>query len=376
MSSDFGTKLLDLIRESPLREWTESISQEQVLFKNLSVIKFLPANPDTIRGYHPRIYSQDSGMTVILDEACFMEQGDEVRKAVEYALITTSPEKGKLYIVSSPSTVGSWVYQYVQKSQHKESGIAVIHCASHANPTIPKEELERLKQTKNELEYRAEVLAEWTDSAYGLFSGILESNIQPIDPASFGEAMVAMGVDLALSFSPAHDRNAIAILARMDTEWDEPLFTLLDLKILEQASDHEIRATIKDLQKTYPIATAAIEQYQGKALAEFCQTQGIETTLVAPTSGLQQTIFHELHRLLKQGRLRLASHLPELFFQEMKAFEYRREPNGLISFGHPASAKCHDDTVYATVWALYAATLFHPPKRQPAIPPLIRFIDP
>ena len=58
-------------------------------------------------------------MTVILDEACFMEQGEEIRKSVEYALITTSKEKGSIWIVSSPSSMASWVYAYVRGMRGK-----------------------------------------------------------------------------------------------------------------------------------------------------------------------------------------------------------------------------------------------------------------
>ncbi|MBN2328864.1 MAG: hypothetical protein JXR73_17120, partial [Candidatus Omnitrophica bacterium] len=51
---------------------------------------------------------------------------------------------------------------------------------------------------------------------------------------------------------------------------------------------------------------------------------------------------------------------------ELKAFEYRRGPDGHISFGHPHGG--HDDTVYALAWAIYAAQL-KLPRDPPFDPP-------
>ncbi|MGC9327706.1 MAG: terminase large subunit domain-containing protein, partial [Candidatus Hinthialibacter sp.] len=331
MSSDFGAKIADLIRESPAYEFVASISNEQIVFKNRSAVKLLPANPDTIRGYHPKTHQQNAGATVILDEACFMEQGDEIRKAVEYALITTSNEQGRLYIVTSPSSTGSWVYDYVQKAGQDGGDIELIQCPSAANPNIPAEEIERLRRSKNELEFRAEVLGEWVDGAFGLYRGFIEKCIvksggAPIPP----HAAYALGADLALSYSANSDRNALAVIARWtdeDDELRESRYRLVQLQILEHASDRELRRAVRDLAQQYPLEYAAIEQYQGKGLSEYCQSLGVETQLTAAGPGQQQMIFHELHRLLRNNLLQLPGDLPEIFFDELKAFEYHRGPD-------------------------------------------------
>ena len=410
MSSDFGIKILDLLRDTPIHRWVASISNTQVAFHNGSVINLLPANPDTIRGYHPKSPQDCPGITVILDEACFMDQGDDIRKAVEYALITTDKNQGRLYIVSSPSTTGSWVYAYTRKADEPGADTLVIQCPSTANPAISPEEIERLRKTKNELEFRAEVLGEWVDGAYGLFTGCIESNILLADPPEPpADAHYALGADLALSYSPTHDRNALAVVARWfpdnpdnhenglivsthqskthrsdspgrtsSTHQNEPLeiepeprYRLMEMCILDHASDRELRTTLRRLVERYGIEQAAVEQYQGKGLSEYGQTLGLESQLIAPTPGTQQTIFHELHRLLRQNLLELPSTLPELFFEELQTFEYKREANGRISFGHPPGL--HDDTVYALAWAIHAAQaeLYRP---EPVyIPPIIQF---
>ncbi len=376
MSSDFGRKLLDLVRESECLSWVKSISNEEVQCKNGSLIKLLPANPDTIRGYHPRHTGPSAGMTVILDEACFMEQGSEIRKAVEYALITTSNDCGQIYIVSSPSTTGSWVYDYVQQAQHHPEDFTVIQTGSAANPTISAEELERLKKTKNEMEYRAEVLGEWVDGAYGLFSGMIDPNLIPASEPIPDYAEFALGADLALSYSPTHDRNALAVIAYWpdDEEEEEMRYRLVDLSIHEGASDREIRQQANQFIEEYNIRTAAVEQFQGKALSEYCQSLGVDTFLVSPTSALQQSIFHEMHRLLKQKFFQFPENLPPLFFNEMKSFEYRREANGHISFGHTPSSDQHDDTVYAAAWALYASLQQISTPKHSIPPPIISFL--
>mgnify|MGYP003745785593 CR=1 FL=1 len=371
MSTHFGNQVLTLVRQSPLHDSVASLSHEQVVFKNGSEIKLLPANPGTIRGYHPKTTHGGGAMTIILDEACFMEQGDEIRKAVEYALITTPPDLGQLCIVSSPTSTASWVYEYVQRANQGDPDVGLIQCPSRANPRITEEELERLRAAKNPLEYRAEVLGEWVDGAYGLFAGLLESNRIGPDAEPLPEDHLAhLGADLALSFSPDHDRNALAVTASWPGPDGDLRFRVLDLVTLGHASGEELRRAVQDLCEKYGVQTAAIEQYQGKALAEYCQSLGIETQLAAPTPGNQQMIFHELHRLLREKRLQLPDALPDLFWEEMNAFEYRREADGRVSFGHPPRA--HDDTVYALAWSLFAAIHIPPPK--PSAKPLILFV--
>ncbi|MCP4624231.1 MAG: hypothetical protein GY850_11945, partial [bacterium] len=356
MSSDFGARIIELIRESPVNQWIKSISNEQVVFKNGSTIKLLPANPDTIRGYHPKTNGKNSGISVFLDEACFMEQGDAVRKAVEYAMITSANQKGRLYIVSSPSSTGSWVYDYVVLARKNDRHTALIECPGNANPNITDEEVERLRQSKNELEFRAEVLGEWVDGAYGMFTGLIEPNIIPVSQNIIPpEAVCALGVDLALSYDQTHDRNALAVVARWWPDEDpdsEARFRLVDMKILERASDKELRRTVSKLIEKYGIVSAGVENYQGKGLAEYCESLKINTELINPTTSAQRTAFHELHRLLRQQLLELPENLPQIFFEELKSFEYRRKPDGKITFGHTTGK--HDDSIYALAWSIYA----------------------
>jgi terminase large subunit-like protein len=375
MSSDFGARIIELIRESSVNRWIKSISNEQVAFKNGSTIKLLPANPDTIRGYHPKTNGKNSGISVFLDEACFMEQGNSVRKAVEYAMITSSSKKGKLYIVSSPSSTGSWVYDYVSQARKNDKHTALIECPSNANPTITDEEVERLRQSKNGLEFRAEVLGEWVDGAYGMFTGLIEPNIIPAYQDKIPkEASCSLGVDLALSYDQTHDRNALAVVARWWPDEDidsEAKFRLVDMKILERASDREIRRTASRLIEKYGIDYAGVENYQGKGIAEYCESLKLSTELISPTASAQKTAFHELHRLLRQELLELPDNLPKIFFEELKTFEYRRKPNGQTTFGHPSGK--HDDTIYALAWAIYAIQFG--PEKTPIYdaPPLIMF---
>jgi terminase large subunit-like protein len=375
MSSDFGARIIELIRESSVNRWIKSISNEQVAFKNGSTIKLLPANPDTIRGYHPKTNGKNSGISVFLDEACFMEQGNSVRKAVEYAMITSSSKKGKLYIVSSPSSTGSWVYDYVSLARKNDKHTALIECPSNANPTITDEEVERLRQSKNGLEFRAEVLGEWVDGAYGMFTGLIEPNIIPAYQDKIPkEASCSLGVDLALSYDQTHDRNALAVVARWWPDEDidsEAKFRLVDMKILERASDREIRRTASRLIEKYGIDYAGVENYQGKGIAEYCESLKLSTELISPTASAQKTAFHELHRLLRQELLELPDNLPKIFFEELKTFEYRRKPNGQTTFGHPSGK--HDDTIYALAWAIYAIQFG--PEKTPIYdaPPLIMF---
>lgn len=355
MSADFGSRLLDLLRDSPtLSPLIASVRADCIALTNGSEIRLLPASPDTIRGFHPRRRGRERGVTLVLDEACFMPNGDEVRKAVEYVLITA--RQGRLFIVSSPTSVESWVHGFARQANEADSEVAVFHCGSAANPLIPPEEIERLRNAKNDLEFRAEVLGEWVEGAYGLFSGMIEPRpLDALEPLSPG-TVYGLGVDLALSFSPNHDRNALAVAAMSPpaNPGDEPIYRLIDARILHCASDRELRDTIDRLKRLYPITRAVVEQYQGKALAEYCESLGVETELLAPTAAAQRVAFHRMHQLLREKRLRLPNSLPEDFFTEMRAFQYRRGADGGISFGSPSTTGSHDDSVYAAAWAIRA----------------------
>ncbi|MBZ0254478.1 phage terminase large subunit, partial [bacterium] len=318
MSSEFGSRLIFHICNLALHPLAGAMSSKEIEFKNGSSIKLLPPNPQTIRGYHPK-KGGEGGVTIILDEACFMENGEEVRKAVEYALITTSKKNGKLYIVSSPSSASSWVYGYVQNAKDPKSDIEVIQCGSSANPLISKEELERLRQNKNEIEFRAEVLGEWIEGASGLFKGLIEPNRQPRFKLPNG-AVYALGADLALSYSANHDRSVLAVVAQYQPEPDaEPQYCVAHIEAFQKVTDRLLREAVERLKKDYNLELAAVEQYQGKSLAEYCEMINLACELVAPTVQRQQMIFNSMHALLKQKRLALPNDLEPTFFDELKA---------------------------------------------------------
>ncbi len=353
MSSEFGSRVVFLLANSPINQLVVSMSSRAIQLNNGSSIKFLPASPDTLRGYHPK-KGGAGGVTIILDEACFMNNGEEVRKAVEYALITTSHEHGKLYIVSSPSSASSWVYGYVQSATDPRADIEVIQCPSSANPLISPDEIERLRQNKNEIEFRAEVLGEWVEGASGLFKGLIEPNI--IKRFTLPESAVfALGADLALSFSPNHDRSVLAVVAQYTNKNSaEPRYCVVDLEIMTTGSDLGLRAAAARLIDKYKIEIAGVEHYQGNSLAEHCSSLNVAVDLIAPTFQRQQMAFHTMHSLLKHKRLALPKKLDPILFDELKAFEYRRGPNGGAQFGHPTAGGMHDDAVYAVAWALDA----------------------
>jgi hypothetical protein len=191
------------------------------------------------------------------------------------------------------------------------------------------------------------------------------------------EAFTSLGADLAISYNATQDRNVLAVAAKwFDEKEDQYRYRIVKIVILPHASDKEIRENTDQLAEEFDITTATVEQYQGKALAEHCQENGIETNLIAATSNQQRMIFHEVHRLLRQNLLELPKTLPEDFFHELNNFEYRMEKNGNISFGHPSSKNQHDDTVYAAAWAIHALAFnFDEQKHQPKpqAPFLIQF---
>lgn len=373
MSSEFGSRIIHLIGEcAPIKRMAQAMSSREIRFGNGSAIKCLPPNPSTIRGYHPK-RGGAGGVSVVLDEACFMERGGEVLTAVEYALITVPRDHGRLLIVSSPSAATSWVHALVKRAEAPDSDIESIHCASAANPLISTETIEALRREKNEHEFRAEVMGEWVEGGCGLFARYIDA-CRVTDDQLPGDAVFALGADLALSYSPNHDRSVLAVAARWQAPGEaEPRYRLVEIAALEAVSDADIRRAAEGLIDRWGVDDAVIEQYQGKSLAEHCQSMGLAVELAAPTATRQRGLFHRMVGLMRDGRLELADDLPSLFFDELAAFEYRRSASGGEQFGHPLSGCVHDDTVYAAAWALEA--LFSEDEREtPAPRPQIAFM--
>jgi hypothetical protein len=378
MSSDFGKRIHDLIESSHIRNGVQSASASRIILQNGSSIALLPAKPETIRGYHPRKgKAGQGGLSIILDEACFMEQGEEIRTAVEYALITTAKGDGQMVIASSPSSVHSWVYPLFLEGQKQGEDIISFQWPSTVNPEITSEEVERLRQSRTDLEFRAEVLAEWVEGSHALFSGLVDGAVAPGQARQLLDGEIpALGADLALSYDDQHDASALVVLARRETPTDtgtgsnlpwpyvEPQqgkaetpvrYRVIDLVRLTRATTEAVIQAAQDLVRRYGIARAAVEQYQGKALHEHLVGQGVDTELIAPTTATQEIIFNDLHNLFRRKLIEIPSDLSAILIEELKAFEYRRGPTGRFSFGHPVgSTTVHDDTVYALAWALHA----------------------
>lgn len=378
MSSDFGKRINDLIESSKIKNMVKSASASRIELEDGSCIVLLPAKPETIRGYHPRTAKGgQGGLSIILDEACFMEQGEEIRAAVEYALITTAIGDGQMVIASSPSSVHSWVYPLFLEGQKQREDIISFQWPSTVNPEISAEEVERLRQSRTDLEFRAEVLAEWVEGSHGLFTGLVDRAVVPSQGRELLDGEIAtLGVDLALSYDDRHDASAFVVLARRESPaasgtsddllWPyvhpqqangQPLvrYRVIELVRLTRATTDTVIEAAQNLVRQYGITRAAVEQYQGKALNDYLVGQGVETELIAPTAANQEITFNDLYNLFRQKLIEIPSDLSPILIDELKAFEYRRGPTGRFSFGHPVgSTTMHDDTVYALAWALHA----------------------
>ena len=215
-----------------------------------------------------------------------MEQGEAIRSAVEYALITTAKGNGRMIIASSPSSVHSWVYPLFQDGQQGREDIISFQWPSTVNPEISEEEVERLRQSRTDMEFRAEVMAEWVEGSQNLFVGLIDKAIISAQGGIIyeGEA-VSLGADLALSYDEQHDASVLVVLARsqwrQDTDDNQPLpwpyvtaetsdsrqpprYRVVDLARLTKATTEEIAAAAERFVQQYGIGRATVEQYQGK----------------------------------------------------------------------------------------------------------------
>ena len=112
-----------------------------------------------------------------------------------------------------------------------------------------------------------------------------------------------------------------------------------------------IKKHIREANERYRLNNFVIEDYMAVDLEPWCIEQNIPCELISAHSTRQNAMFPELHRLVKEHRLKYPANGDKLA-GELASFTYSALKGGKYSFG--AQGAHHDDRVYSLGWAIYA----------------------
>jgi hypothetical protein len=299
-------------------------------FINGSTIQFLSTdNYNTIRGF--------SFNYVVLDEAAFIKE-----EAVNEAVFPTLSALGKKCLIISTPKSKNWFYNYYLKGIDQNTDYISFRAISTDNPYIDKDFIYEQRKSLPENIFRQEYEAEFTEAGNDVFTGVeFVCNINEWDVPSRNKRYY-FGTDVGLT----HDYSVLTII-------DEHGRVAKIIRI-NGLSYEEIGRTFTTELKRYPLVSGYVETNGvGRALYELIKkeirsTQEFVTTNESKTQGIRNLIYK-----IQQAELELPSEklFPQLK-QELDAYSYKVNANGLITFNSPSGF--YDDCVVSLMLAVEA----------------------
>jgi hypothetical protein len=296
-------------------------------FINGSSLIFLSSErPDSIRGF--------SFNYVIIDEASFVAE-----QAVNEAIFPTLSALGKKCLIISTPKAKNWFYNAYLKGLDPSSDYISFRGISTDNPHIDVNFINEQSKSLPDSIYKQEYLAEFTDSGNDVFVGVdLVCNLRNWSVPEKNRRYY-FGADVGLT----NDYSVLTIL-------DESGRVAKIIRINGQLYEDIGKAFVTELRR-YSISGGYVETNGvGRPLFELIKSeirsaQEFYTTNENKTQGIRNLIYK-----IQQGELELPSE--ELFphlKQELEAYSYKVNANGLITFNAPSGY--FDDCVMSLMFA-------------------------
>ena len=302
-------------------------SELTIEFLNGSSLIFLSSErPDSIRGY--------SFNYVIIDEAAFVAEN-----AVNEAILPTLSALGKKCLIISTPKSKNWFYNYFIRGLDANDDIISFKAVSTDNPHIDANFINEQAKSLPESIFRQEYLAEFTDSGNDVFTGVdFVCNIRNWDVPTKNRRYY-FGADIGVT----NDYSVLTII-------DESGRVAKIIRINGQLYEDIGKTFVAEL-KRFSISGGYVESNGlGRPMFELIKseirsTQEFYTTNDNKTQGIRNLIYK-----IQSGELELPS--AELFphlKQELEAYTYKVNANGLITFNAPSGY--HDDCVMSLMLA-------------------------
>jgi len=296
-------------------------------FVNGSTLIFLSSErPDSIRGY--------SFNYVVIDEAAFVTEN-----AVNEAIFPTLSALGKKCLIISTPKSKNWFYTHYLKGLNEGGDYISFNGKSADNPYISQQFIEEQRKSLPASIFKQEYEAEFTDSGNDVFTGIdYVCNINQWDvPQRNGRYY--FGCDTGLT----NDYSVLTIL-------DESGRVAKIVRVNGIPFEEIGKLFIAEL-KRYPILGGYVESNSiGRPMfelikSEIRKTQDFYTTNETKNQGIRNLIYKIQNGELELPDEKLFPHLK----QELQAYTYKVNANGLITFNAPNGL--HDDCIISLMLA-------------------------
>ena len=327
-----------------------------------------------------------NNIVVILDEAAYFLDNDgrysgtEVYKALTPSILTFKPKArakdeagdGKIILLSSPfSKSGLFWDEYQRSFMEEDSTLMFRMYTSMLNPLVDtmflKSEKRRNKVTFN-CEYGGEfsdVVSNWVDDEER-FGECVDTTVKANKRQGLGHIDYYMGLDLGLK----NDGTGITIVHRekegIVLDWSEVYYSGSSdvweypdsmYKDCKEMSGYEIIPVvsivekIKYLCRQFPIKSGWFDQYNGYALYELLQNEGLrQFDMRQVTDGMNTEVFQIVKMLYVDKLLKLFDH--PVLIRELKSLqeEKRGRTIKVQAFQRPGA---HDDISCSFTRAVY-----------------------
>ena len=296
-------------------------------FINGSSLQFLSTdNYNTIRGF--------SFHFVVVDEAAYVKE-----EAVNEAVFPTLSALGKKCLIISTPKSKNWFYSAYLKGLNEDGDYISFNGKSTDNPHIDQSFIEEQRKSLPDSIFRQEYQAEFTDSGNDVFTGIdYVCNINQWDvPQRNGRYY--FGIDTGLT----NDYSVLTIISEHGR--------VAKIIRINGLPFEEIGKTFIAELKRYPILGGYVESNSiGRPMfelikSEIRKTQDFYTTNETKNQGIRNLIYK-----IQQGELELPDDkLFPYLKQELQAYTYKINANGLITFNAPSGT--HDDCIISLMLA-------------------------
>jgi hypothetical protein len=332
-------------------------STQLVVLSNRSSIRSVPASQAQIRGWSIDL--------LILDEAGFISS--EIWRAAEPAIV--AKPGSRVLASSSPwGQVDHWFRTLWRRGMDSPDAMHEgFHWPSTVSPLVDQTLVDHWRETWPDMEFRREVLAEWTDDAGSYFTEAELTNaigdwemVPPAEGAQLG--FVAGGIDWGYSV----DANTLAVIAALP-EPDEHGRTRYWVPWVQEEYRKPYADWIDDLVGMTATPSFPAGFTFGRLVAEvngcgMMPSQVLQSRLsdlgvghvvepVATDLRLKESSYGWLKLLLQQGRLELPNHPPLL--RQLRNLSFERLPAGGVRISVPERAG-HDDLCSALCLAASA----------------------
>jgi hypothetical protein len=329
----------------------------RVTLSNGSTIRSVPASERQVRG--------KSIDLLIIDEATLVDGA--IWTAARFTVIARPGSRVVMSATPWGRPDGFFATAY-RAGERGEEGYSAHHWPSTASPLVDRTLLEMYRSTMTDREYRAEVLAEWVDSAGAFFTPEeLSAAVELGDGFEPSNGAHRLEVDLGLDWGFAHDSSAVVGVGPVPEgvpfagegrlwvpvvgEWPSTSYETVISELVGLITQLRVRFVMSELNGVGQMPTEVLRRRVEEARRRFLPGRFVcrEVRGVHTDARTKENNFGAAKFLLGEGRLALPLH-PALL-RQLDALEYETTESGSMRIAVP-ERRGHDDLAMALCQAL------------------------